>query len=168
MSWVISRGWCPRGRQIIVSFTELRSEAGDPLFEVGDLLVEGVNVGGGSEPCGTPGVLTEGLGQPLLEPDDVLGLTGSTLSEVGEVGEEGPTADLRACGVLLRLRAASHDGGEEIAVPVDEAAVHVGRPCHGGHSDRQAVTGQVVQGGQDAPASAGRVVGARLPELIGW
>ncbi|MEU8445551.1 hypothetical protein AB0F05_34430 [Streptomyces microflavus] len=81
-----------RGRQIIVPFTELGSEVGDSLFEVGDLLLEGVDVGGGSEPCGTPGVLTEDLGKPLFEPDDVLGLTGSTLSEVGE---EGPTADLR-------------------------------------------------------------------------
>ncbi|WP_250293609.1 hypothetical protein [Streptomyces atroolivaceus] len=87
----------PRGRRIIVSFTELRNEVGDSLIEVGDLLLEGVDVVGGFDPGGMPVVLTEGLEQPTFEPDDVSGLTGSTLSEVGKVGKKGPEADLRAC-----------------------------------------------------------------------
>ncbi|MFD6798753.1 hypothetical protein [Streptomyces cyaneofuscatus] len=108
------------------------------------------------------------MGQPSFELGDVLGLAGAAVGEVGEVGQKRLLADPGACGALLRLRGAGQDGGVEIAVPVDQAAVHVGQTCHGGDSDRQAVTSQVVEGGQDAAASAGRVVGARFRELIRW
>jgi hypothetical protein len=37
------------------------------LFEVGDLLVEGVDVGWGAESGLASGLLPEGLGEPLLE-----------------------------------------------------------------------------------------------------
>lgn len=38
------------GIEVLVSFLELEMQVGGVLFEVGDFLVEGVDVGGGSEP----------------------------------------------------------------------------------------------------------------------
>lgn len=42
-----------------IAFFELKAQVGDVLFEMGDLLVEGVDVGGGAEAGLVPGPLAE-------------------------------------------------------------------------------------------------------------
>ena len=49
------------GGEVFVAFVELQTQVDDVLFELGDLLVEGVDVGGGAEPGLAPGVLAERL-----------------------------------------------------------------------------------------------------------
>ena len=58
------------GSEVAVAFFELEPQVDGLLFEVGDLLVEGVDVGGRAEPGFAPGLLAEGLGQALFELPD--------------------------------------------------------------------------------------------------
>ena len=55
------------GGEVVVAFGELQAQVDDLLLEPGDLLVEGVDVGGGAEPGGVPGALAEGVGEPTFE-----------------------------------------------------------------------------------------------------
>ena len=55
------------GGEVFVAFGELQAQVDDLLLEPGDLLVEGVDVGGVAEPGLAPGVLAEGLGEPVFE-----------------------------------------------------------------------------------------------------
>ncbi|HEX6656022.1 MAG TPA: DNA methyltransferase, partial [Candidatus Limnocylindria bacterium] len=55
------------GGQFVGAFGELESHVDGLLFEGGDALVELVDVGRGAEPGLLPGLLAEGLGQPLLQ-----------------------------------------------------------------------------------------------------
>ena len=55
------------GGEVFVAFGELQTQVDDLLLEPGDLLVEGVDVGGGAEPGGVPGVLAESVGEVTFE-----------------------------------------------------------------------------------------------------
>ena len=55
------------GGEVFVAFVELQVQVDGLLFEVGDLLVEGVDVGRGAEPGLAPGVFAECFGEALLE-----------------------------------------------------------------------------------------------------
>ena len=56
--------------EVLVAFLELEAQVDGLLFEVGDLLAEGVDVGGDAEAGLVPGLLTECLGQaPFKLPD---------------------------------------------------------------------------------------------------
>ena len=57
----------------LVAFFELEAQVDGLLFEVGDLLVEGVDVGGGAEPGFVPGLLAECFGQAFLQLPDAGG-----------------------------------------------------------------------------------------------
>ena len=52
----------PGGGEIFALFPELQSQVDGLLFQVDDLLVEGVDVGGRTESGFAPGLLTEGFG----------------------------------------------------------------------------------------------------------
>ncbi len=55
---------CQRvGGGVLVAFFELEAQVDGLLLEVGDLLGEGVDVGGDAEPGLVPGLLAECLGQ---------------------------------------------------------------------------------------------------------
>ena len=47
------------GGEVLVAFFELEAQVDGLLLEVGDLLVEGVDVGGRAEPGFAPGLLAE-------------------------------------------------------------------------------------------------------------
>ena len=53
--------------EVVVAFGELQAQVDGLLFEVGDLLVEGVDVGRGTEAGLAPGVLAEGFGEAFLQ-----------------------------------------------------------------------------------------------------
>ena len=52
----------PGGGEFLVAFFQLEPQVGDLLLEVGDLVAEGVDVGGRAEPGVAPGLLAERLG----------------------------------------------------------------------------------------------------------
>ena len=58
---------CPCCGELVAAFFELEPEVSDLLLEVGDLLAEGVDVGGRAEPGFPPGLLAEGFGEAFLE-----------------------------------------------------------------------------------------------------
>ncbi len=64
------------GGEVLVAFGELQTQVDDLLLEPGDLLVEGVDVGGGAEPGDVPGALAEGVGEPTFEVLDSAGGAG--------------------------------------------------------------------------------------------
>ena len=51
----------PGRGEVVVAFFELEAQVDGLLFEVGDLLAEGVDVGGGAEPGLAPGLFAERL-----------------------------------------------------------------------------------------------------------
>ena len=55
------------GGEVLVAFAELQAQVDGLLLEVGDLLVQGVDVDGGAQAGLAPGVLTECFGQAFLE-----------------------------------------------------------------------------------------------------
>ena len=57
----------PGRGEVLVAFGELEPQVGGLLFEVGDLLVEGVDVGGRAEPGFAPRLLAERFGQAVFE-----------------------------------------------------------------------------------------------------
>ena len=54
------------GSEVLVAFVDLESQVDDLLFEVGDLVVEGVDVSGGAEAGLAPGLFAEGFGETRL------------------------------------------------------------------------------------------------------
>lgn len=50
------------GGEVLIAFLQLEAQVDGPLFEVGDLLLEGVEVGGCAEPGLAPGLLAECFG----------------------------------------------------------------------------------------------------------
>ena len=55
------------GTEFLVALFELEVQVNDLLLEVGDLLAEGADVGGGAEPGFPPGLFTERFGQAVFE-----------------------------------------------------------------------------------------------------
>jgi hypothetical protein len=55
------------GGEVLVAFLDLQTQVGHVLFEVCDLLVEGVDVGWRAEPGLAPDLLAEGFGQTLFQ-----------------------------------------------------------------------------------------------------
>ena len=84
------------GGEVLVAFLELQAQVDDLLFELGDLLVEGVDVGGGAEPGLAPGVLAEGFGQALFEVLDSGVEPGGAFVGGEQVGLQRGSGDRRA------------------------------------------------------------------------
>ena len=55
------------GGEVFVAFVELLLKVEVVLFEMADAMVEGVDIGGGTEPGLAPRLFAECLGEPLLE-----------------------------------------------------------------------------------------------------
>ena len=51
------------GSEFAIAFVELEPQAGDLLVQIGDLVIEHVDVGGGAEPGFAPGLVAERFGQ---------------------------------------------------------------------------------------------------------
>jgi len=90
--------------------------------------VEGVDVGGGAEPGLAPGVLAEGVGEAFLQVLDAGVESGGAFVGGEQVGLQRGSGDRRA-GALAgggRLGGEGVDLLEQLAVPVEEAAVYSG------------------------------------------
>ena len=61
---------CPGCGELVAAFFELEPEVGGLLLEVGDLLAEGVDVGGCAEPGFASCLFAERIRQPLFELPD--------------------------------------------------------------------------------------------------
>lgn len=69
--------------------------------------------------------------------------------------------DLRlTCGSVVRLGGSGQDGGVQVRVPIDEAAVHSCAARHGRDADFLAVDAEVVEGFQNTTSATGGVVPA--------
>ena len=88
-----------RGCEFVVAFFELQAQVGGLLFEVGDFLAEGVDVGGGAEPGFAPCLFAERFGQPLLELADAGAEADGAFVGGEQVGLQGCAGDGGSCGV---------------------------------------------------------------------
>ena len=82
--------------EVGVAFGELQAQVDDLLFESGDLLVKGVDVGGGAEPGVVPGALAEGVGEPTFEVLDAAVQPGGAFVGGEQVGLQRGSGDRRA------------------------------------------------------------------------
>ena len=80
---------CAGCGELVAAFFELEAEVGGLLFEMGDLLAEGVDVGGGAEPGFLPGLLAESFGEPFLELLDAGAEAGRAFVGGEQVGLQG-------------------------------------------------------------------------------
>jgi hypothetical protein len=125
----------------LVAFVELEPQIRCLLFEVGDLLVEGVDVGWCAETGLSPGLLAEGIGEAFLEVLDAGVEPVGTFVCGEQVGLQRGSGDCRT-GALAGggwFGFGGVDLGEEVAVPVEEAAVDPGGAGDGGDPDLGAV-----------------------------
>ena len=147
----------PGGGEFLVAFFQLEPQVGDLLLEVGDVVAEGVDVGGRAEPGVAPGLLAEHLGQAVfelldtgIEPDrPLVGGEQVSLQRCPGHGRAGSFAGGRRGG-FERV-----DLAEQVAVPVEEGAVHGCGTGDGRDADLGAVGGGLVERGDDALAAAG-------------
>ena len=112
------------GSEFAVAFVQLELQVGDVLVQIGDLVVERVDVGGGAEPGFAPGLVAERFGQAGFELLDAGGEPESALVGGEQVSLQGGRGDGRA-GAAVRGRAGlgGVDLAEQVAVPVEERAV---------------------------------------------
>ena len=61
---------CAGGGEVLVAFLELEAQVDGLLFEVGDLWLRAIDVGGDAEPGLAPGLLAECVGQAFFELTD--------------------------------------------------------------------------------------------------
>ena len=110
------------GGEVLVAFFELEAQVDGLLLEMGDLLVEGVDVGGRAEPGFAPGLLAERLGQALFELPDAGGEPGCAFMGGEQVGLQRGAGDGRAGGAAGGGRGGFEgvDLAEQVAVPVEE------------------------------------------------
>src|SRR5664280_3191944 len=116
------------GSQILVAFLELQAQFDGLLFEVADLLVEGVDVGRDAEARFVPGLFTECFGQagfqlpdPAGEPDGSFA-GGEQVDLQRGAGDARPLAGPgRRWGCLQGV-----DLAEQVAVAVEETAIDPG------------------------------------------
>ena len=113
------------GGEVLVAFAELEAQVGGLLFEVGDFLVQGVDVGGRAEPGFAPGLLAERFGEAFFELPDAGGEPQGAFVGGEQVGLQGCAGDGRAGGAAGGGRGGLEgvDFLEQVAVPVEEGAV---------------------------------------------
>ena len=144
--------------EFVAAFFELQPQVDDLLFLVGDLLVQGVDIGWGRR---VPTHARPGRREPPTGAFQVL-----------DAGAEPDGAFVR--GEQVRLQRGSGDGRtsgvadsrfglegvdlfQQVAVPVDERPVDVGGAGDPGCADLGAFSGGAVEGGDDALSAAGGV-----------
>jgi hypothetical protein len=109
---------CAGCGEVFVAFVESQSQVDDLLFEVGDGLIERVNVGRGAEPGLPPGLLAECFGEAFLELLNSCGDTDGPFVRGEQVGLQRGSGDCRpglpadGWGGFDRV-----DLGEQVAVP---------------------------------------------------
>lgn len=112
--------------EFVRAIGELGSDVDNLLLELGDALLECVDVGRGAEAGLLPGFLADGFGEPAFELSDVPRHAGVAFGQVSQVGEQGLPADLWPGWSVVGLSSAGHHRGVQVRVPVDQAAMHSG------------------------------------------
>ncbi len=117
--------------QVLVAFGELEPQVCCLLFEVGEFVLEGVDVGGGAEPGLAPGLVAESFGQASFE----VAVAGAEPERAFVGGEQvclqGGPGDAGPGGAVAPGRGAASRAwifSEQVAVPVEERAVDGGGP----------------------------------------
>jgi hypothetical protein len=112
------------GSEFAVAFVQLELQVGDVLVQIGDLVVERVDVGGGAEPGFAPCLVAERLGQAGFELLDAGGEPESALVGGEQVSLQGGRGDGRAgAGAGGQADLGGVDLAEQVAVPVEERPV---------------------------------------------
>ena len=113
------------GGEFVVAFAELDAQVGGLLFELGDLGVERVDVGGRAESGLLPGLFAEEPGQALLELPDAGVEAGGAFVRGEQVSLQRGAGDCWAWFLVCRGRGGLQrvDLLEQVAVPVEEGAV---------------------------------------------
>src|SRR5450756_1749028 len=146
------------GGEVVVAFFELQPQVGDLLFQAGDLLAEGVDVGGCAESGLAPGLVAECLGQPFFQVLDAGAEPDGALVRGEQVCLQRGSGHCRAGAVAGdRFGLEGVDLLQQVAVPVKEGAVDSGCASDPGPTDLGAVGGGAVECGDDALAAAGGI-----------
>ena len=140
-------GWCVEsghefavggagGGEVFVAFVELLSKVEVVLFELADLLVEGIDVGGGAEPGLAPGLFTERFGQPFLQLMDAGAEPGDSLVGSQQIRLQRGSGD-RGAGVLTGnwICLQRMDFLKQVGVAVEECAVDRGCASNRGRAE---------------------------------
>ena len=116
------------GGEVLVSFLELEPQVDDLLLKVAVLLGEAAGIGGDAEPGLMPGLLAERFGQAVFELPYAAGEPERALVGGGQVGLQRSVGDARPAGLAVCGRGGLEgvDLGEQVVVPVKEAAVDSG------------------------------------------
>jgi hypothetical protein len=115
-------------REVFVAFLELELQVEDLLFQVGDLLAEGVDVGGGAEPGLAPGLVAESFGQAFFQVLDAGGEPDGAFVCCEEISlQRGPGDSGTGAVAGGRFGLEGVDLLQQVAVPVEEGPVAAAR-----------------------------------------
>lgn len=113
----------PRGAQFLGAVIDLKSKIHDLLFEFGDASLQLVDVVGRADAGFSPGFLAECGGEVFLELLNPGGQPGGSLLGVEQVGLQRCPGDRGVRWVKNGFGCSGMDLVEQIAVPVEEAAI---------------------------------------------
>jgi hypothetical protein len=110
----------PRGCEFVAALFELQAQVGGLLFEVGDFLAEGVDIGGRAEPGLAPCLFAERAGQPLFELADAGAEADGPFVGSEQIGLQGCAGGGRSRGVAGERRGGFGrvDLLQQVTVPV--------------------------------------------------
>ena len=115
--------------EVLVPLGQAEPQVRCLLLKMGDLLLQGVDVGGGAEARFAPGLLAERFGQALFELPDAGGEPQCPFVCREQVRPQGRAGDARPGGAVAGGGRGGFEGVDllqQVAVPVEECAVDAG------------------------------------------
>lgn len=112
------------GVEFFGALFELKAQIDNLLFKSGDLLVELVDVVGGADPGFPPGLLAKCGREAVFELLDPCGQSGCSLLSVEQIGLQRGSAHTARRQLVGGLGCGSVDLFEQVAVAIEEAAIH--------------------------------------------
>ena len=152
--------------EFVVVVLEVLAAVEELLFEFGDAFAEGAGFVGAGEAGVVEDLFAEDFGQPLGELGVLLAEAFVVFTEVGEVGQQRPSADAGAGRVRFGFGGEGEDLGAQVVVAIQERAVDPGGASHRRDGDLVAAGAESVEGLEDFAASAIAVVAPRRDQRV--
>ena len=152
----------------VVAVLEVLATVEELLFEFGDVFPEGAGFVGAGEAGVVEDLFAEDFGQPLGEFGVLVAQAFVVFTEVGEVGQQRPSADVGAGRVRFGFGGQGEDLGAQVVVAIQKRAIDPGGASDRRDGDLVAVGAESVEGIEDFPATAIAVVAPRRDQRVSW
>jgi hypothetical protein len=140
------------GGEFVVAVLEVLAAVEQLLFEFGDAIPQGAGFVGVGETGGAEDLFPQQLGQSLRQFGVLVAQAFVVRAQVGEVGQQRPSADAGAGRVRFGFGAQREDLGAQVVVAIQKRAVDARGPSDRRDGDLVAVGAEWVEGIDDLAA----------------